>query len=225
MNTLETFKVFKVSFVLSPHLNMKDEILHTATELFLNQGFKSITMDDIAREMSISKKTIYTHYSNKEAIVEASADGLFTSICGGIDHICDLKNNPIEELYAIKKFVLEHLKGERTSPMYQLQKYYPKIHASLRKQQYDYMQNCMVDNIVRGVELGLFRENIDIQFVARIYFIGMTGIKDGDIFPSTQFPQPSLYDMYLEYHLRGIITPTGKELLNQLIQSNLTNDI
>lgn len=221
---METFIVFKVSVVYLRHFSMKDEILHTATELFLNQGFKSITMDDIAREMSISKKTIYTHYANKEAIIEASTYSLFTSICGGIDHICEFKKNPIEELYAIKKFVLEHLKGERTSPMYQLQKYYPKIHASLRKQQYDYMQNCMVDNIVRGVELGFFRENINIQFVARIYFTGMTGIKDGDIFPSSEFPQPLLYDMYLEYHLRGIVTPKGKELLNNLIQFNLTND-
>lgn len=203
---------------------MKHQILQTATELFLNQGFKSITMDDIAREMSISKKTIYTHFANKEAIIEASTEVLFTSICGGIDHICALHHNPIEELYAIKKYVLEHLKGERTSPMYQLQKFYPRIHASLRKQQYDYMQKCMVDNLGRGVSLGLFRENINIQFVARIYFTGMTGIKDGDIFPASEFPQPLLYDMYLEYHLRGIVTPTGKELLNQLIQSNSTND-
>jgi len=203
---------------------MKEKILQTATELFLNQGFKSITMDDIAHEMSISKKTIYTHYATKEAIVEASTDGLFTKICGGIDQICELNNDPIVELYAIKKYVLEHLKGERTSPMYQLQKFYPRIHSSLRKKQYDYMQNCMVENISRGVDLGLFRENINIQFVARIYFTGMTGIKDGDIFPASEFPQPSLYDMYLEYHLRGIVTLKGKELLKQLVQSNSTND-
>lgn len=199
---------------------MKEKILQTATELFLDQGFKSITMDDIAREMAISKKTIYSHFSNKEAVIEASTSAIFNTICGGIDHILEYKKNPIEELYDIKRFVLEHLRGERTSPMYQLQKYYPKIHRTLRKKQYDFMQDCMIDNIKRGIEDGLFRENINVRFVSGIYFTGMTGIKDGDIFPASEFPPHILYDIYLEYHLRGIVTPKGRKLLNKLIQSN-----
>lgn len=199
---------------------MKDQILHTATQLFLDQGFKSITMDDIAREMGMSKKTIYSHYSNKEAIVTASAEDLFQNICGGIDHICALKMNPIEEMYDIKRFVLEHLKGERTSPMYQLQKYYPKVYQYMRKGQYDYMQTCVTDNLERGIDQGLFIKDINVQFVARIYFTGITGIKDESIFPHSQFPISDLNDMYLEYHIRGIVTPKGRKILNQLIQSN-----
>lgn len=199
---------------------MKEKILNTATELFLNQGFKSITMDDIAKEIAISKKTIYSHFKTKESVVEAATEGMFCAICNGIDNICALEKNPIEELYSIKMFVLEHLKGEETSPMYQLQKYYPSIHTKLRKGQYDYMQKCVVLNIERGLESELFRENLDINFVSRIYFTGITGIKDGDIFPSKEFRPGDLYDMYLEYHLRGIVTPKGRKILNQLIQSN-----
>jgi len=153
-------------------------------------------MDDIAREMAISKKTIYSHFKTKEEVVAASTEGLFCAICNGIDHICELEKNPIEELYAIKMFVLEHLKGEETSPMYQLQKYYPEIHSNLRKRQYDYMQECVVKNLERGLENGLFRENLDVKFVSRIYFTGITGIKDGDIFPAKEFPASDLYDMY-----------------------------
>jgi len=199
---------------------MKEQILQKATELFLNQGFKSITMDDIAQEMSISKKTIYSHFGNKEAIVSATTNYLFETICGGIELICEFQKNPINELYDIKKYVLEHLKDEQSSPMYQLQKYYPKIHNELRMKQYDYMQNCVVDNIKRGLEQGLFRENINVDFVARIYFMGINSIKDREIFPADQFPSRALYDMYLEYHLRGIVTPKGRKLLNELIQSN-----
>jgi len=199
---------------------MKDKILQTATELFLSQGFKSITMDDIAQEMSISKKTIYSHYGNKETIVSATTKHVFETICSGIDGICERQENPINELYEIKKYVLEHLKDEQSSPMYQLQKYYPKIHKELRARQYDYMQNCVVDNIQRGLEQGLFRENINIGFVSRIYFMGMNSIKDREIFEEDQYPSKKLYDMYLEYHLRGIVTPKGRKLLNELIQSN-----
>ena len=153
-------------------------------------------------------------------MVTESAEHLFRTICGGIDVICARKMNPIEELYDIKRYVLEHLKGERTSPMYQLQKYYPKIHQKMRKGQYDYMQTCVTDNLQRGIEEGLFIQDINIQFVARIYFTGITGIKDETIFPKEQFPMSDLHDMYLEYHIRGIVTPEGRKILNQLIQSN-----
>ena len=59
-----------------------------------------------------------------------------------------------------------------------------------------------------------------MQFVSRIYFIGVTGIKDESIFPQSQFLASDLYDMYLEYHIRGIVTPKGRKILNKIIQSN-----
>ncbi|MGI9550098.1 MAG: TetR/AcrR family transcriptional regulator, partial [Aurantibacter sp.] len=104
---------------------MKTKILEKATELFLNLGFKSVTMDDLAREMGISKKTIYSHFENKTHLVEACTLHLFNTISQGIDYICSLGKNPIEELYEIKKFAMLHLKDEKSSPQYQLQKYYP----------------------------------------------------------------------------------------------------
>jgi len=199
---------------------MKEQLLKTATELFLNQGFKSITMDDIAREMGMSKKTVYSYYENKEAIVSACALHIFTSVCGGIDGICAREMNPIEELYDIKKYVLEHINGERTSSMYQLQKYYPKIYADLKKRQFELMQDCVVENLTRGVNSGMYRDNIDVEFVARIYFVGVVGIKDNELFPSKVFTMDALMDQFLEYHLRGICTPKGLETLQKCITTN-----
>ncbi len=106
---------------------MKIKILEKATDMFLNYGFKSVTMDDIANKMGISKKTIYAHYVNKTKLVEDCTMHLFDTISQGIDHICSLGKNPIEELYEIKKFAMVHLKDEKSSPQYQLQKYYPKF--------------------------------------------------------------------------------------------------
>ncbi|GAA0871543.1 TetR/AcrR family transcriptional regulator [Gangjinia marincola] len=199
---------------------MRDEILKQSTDLFLERGFKSVTMDDIAQDMAISKKTIYQHFKNKTILVEESVETLYHLICNGIDHITQQRQNPIEELYEIKKFVLMHLKGEKSSPIYQLQKYYPRIHASIRKRQFEHMQDCMIDNIKRGIAQGLFRENLNVEFVSRIYFIGMTGIKDNDMFDENIFHKENLLEMYLEYHLRGIVTPKGRKRLNQLINSN-----
>ena len=199
---------------------MKKNIILKATELFMKLGFKSVTMDDIAKEMGISKKTIYTHFNNKETIIGVVTDHVFETVCEDIDAICDLNQNPIQELYAIKKRVLQYMQKEKASPTYQLQKYYPAIYNNIKQRQFSYMQQCVVKNLNRGLEQDLYRHNIEVQFVARIYFNGITGIKEESLFPHTMYEGETLYEMYLEYHLRGIVTPKGRNILNQMIQSN-----
>jgi|TARA_Y100000385_G_scaffold125464_1_gene130406 AcrR family transcriptional regulator len=199
---------------------MKKNIILKATELFMKLGFKSVTMDDIAKEMGISKKTIYTHFNNKETIIGVVTDHVFETVCHDIDAICDLNQNPIQELYAIKKRVMQYMQKEKASPTYQLQKYYPTIYNNIKQRQFSYMQQCVVKNLHRGLEQDLYRKNIEVQFVARIYFNGITGIKEESLFPHTMFEGETLYEMYLEYHLRGIVTPKGRNILNKLIQSN-----
>ena len=199
---------------------MKADILNKATDLFLNLGFKSVTMDDLAHEMGISKKTIYHHFENKTQLVEEATMGLFWEISNGIDEIIALKKNPIEELYEIKKFVMARLKDEKASPQYQLQKYYPKIFDTLKKREFEVMQECVLDYIKRGMEIGIYRENLNVEFVARIYFAGAISLGDHDLFPNRMFTKVALEDYYLEYHLRGIVTPKGRKILNEIINSN-----
>ena len=202
---------------------MKDKIIQKATELFITLGFKSVTMDDISQEMGISKKTIYAHFSNKKALVKAVTLYVFETISHGIDCICELDKNPIEELYEIKKFVMLQLKDEKSSPQFQLQKYYPEIHDTLKDKHFEKMHECTLSNLQRGVSQGLYRENLDIDFVARIYFIGVHGIKDDSIFPIQQFPKAALFEEYLEYHLRGIVTKEGLKTLNKFIKTTVHN--
>lgn len=118
---------------------MREKIINKSGELFLTLGFKSVTMDDIANELGISKKTIYQHFANKTKLVEATTLNMFNNICDGIDCICEASHNPIEELYDIKMFVMNYLKNEKTSPQFQLKKYYPQIHLQLRMKQFEKM--------------------------------------------------------------------------------------
>ena len=122
---------------------MREKITHKAAEMFLTLGFKSVTMDDIANELGMSKKTIYVHFKNKIKLVEAVTFEVFEGICEGIDGICNTSINPIEELYDIKMFVMQHLKDEKTSPQYQLKKYYPQIYEILKFKQFEKMQVCV----------------------------------------------------------------------------------
>ncbi len=185
--------------------------------MFLNFGFKSVTMDDIASEMGISKKTIYVHFSNKAKLVDAVSFYLFDRICAGLDTICEASINPIKELYDIKMFVMEHLKSEKASPQYQLKKYYPETYKKLHLKQFEKMHGSVQESLQRGINTELFRENIDVDFIARMYFNGMMGIKDNGIFPTELFTYKYLIESYLEYHLRAIVTPKGMTILNKFI--------
>lgn len=199
---------------------MREQIIHKSAELFLNLGFKSVTMDDIANEMGISKKTIYVHFPNKTKLVEAVTFNLFDTICNGIDCICDNAPNPIEELYSIKMFVMHHLKNEKASPQYQLKKYYPQIHSALKFKQFEKMHQSVQESLEHGVEIGVFRNTIDVDFISRMYFTGMTGIKDNMFFPPEQYQMDYLMESYLEYHLRAIVTEKGMTILNNFINKN-----
>ncbi|CAI8417423.1 MAG: HTH-type transcriptional repressor KstR2 [Flavobacterium sp. SCGC AAA160-P02] len=214
---METIFVSIVSVCTFANLFMKEKILHIASEMFLIIGFKSVTMDDIAKKSGISKKTIYAHFNNKTALVGAVTDFLFETVRKGVDLIHKQEQNPIVELFEIKRFVMKHLKDEKSSPQYQLQKYYPKIYSSLKHKQFDVMQELIKENLEKGIHQKLYRPTVDIDFIARIYFHGVVGIKDKDLFPLQNYSMKTLMTYYLEYHLRGICTKKGiQELENQL---------
>ena len=208
--------------VVSLQSVMREKIISKSEELFLSLGFKSVTMDDIASAMGISKKTIYTHFSNKTELVEVVTFSILDHIYEGIDKINNASINPIEELYDIKLFVLNYFRNERVSPQYQLKKYYPEIYERLQIKQFEKMHSSVENSLKMGVNTGLFRPDIDIDFISRMYFNGMTGIRDISIFPETIFDKNYLFESYLEYHLRAIVTKKGLNLLNNYIKSNLT---
>lgn len=199
---------------------MREKIIYKASELFLTLGFKSVTMDDIANEMGISKKTIYVHFNNKTKLVQAVTFTLFNDISEGIDSICMTADNPIEELYDIKMFVMKHLKNEKASPLYQLKKYYPPIHDELKQKKFDKMHDSVSKSLQKGIETKVFRSNINVSFISRLYFNGMTGIKDEAIFPRSEFQMDYLMENFLEYHLRAIVTEEGFKILNKFIIKN-----
>lgn len=198
---------------------MKEQISQKAADMFLSHGFKSVTMDEIAEELGISKKTIYEHFASKTELVNNAVLYLYEIISSGIDEIRAAKKDPIEEMYEIKKFVMSRLKGEKASPIFQLQKYYPEIFLEIRNRQYEKMQESITENLQRGVERGVYRKNINVGFVARIYFLGMNGIKDESIFPRPEFSQKEIHEEFLSYHLRGIVTRKGLDKLNEIIKN------
>lgn len=198
---------------------MKTKILEKASELFLQYGVRSITMDEIARELGISKKTLYVHYPNKKKLVKATSYFVFEAIIEGILSIQDKYLNPIEELYEIKKFAAANLKDEKSAPYHQLQKHYPEIASRLLQEQQKLLEDSIGKNLMRGIKAGYFRADIPLDFISKVYLLGSMGIRQHDLFPEEEFPHNRLVEMHMEYHIRAIATSKGlQELEKQILQ-------
>lgn len=197
---------------------MKEKILHKASEMFLNLGFKSVTMDDIAAELGMSKKTIYSHFSTKLKLVEATTFFVMDNVNQAICTICSGNLNPIDEVFTIKSVINNLLKNEKSSPHYQLQKYYPKIFKQLKDKQFDSVNECVVENLNRGIAEGYYRKEINIDLITRFYFSGNMSLTNNEIFPLSTYSMSALKDAFLEYHIRAIATEKGLKTLNNILE-------
>ena len=188
---------------------MKKKIVDQSIQLFLQYGFKSVTMDDIAKHMGVSKKTIYVHFPTKDQLVEQSALNHLDGIIKRINVISKQSKDPIIELYQIKKEALNHLSSEKNSPQYQLQKYYPSLYSKLKEKEFSALSGLFSNSIQEGIQTGIFRKDIDVDFVVRIFFNGIRGITNIKLFPIEIYKIEDLLLNFSEYHLRALCTHEG----------------
>ena len=185
---------------------MKEKIIAKATDMFLKLGFKSVTMDDIACEMCISKKTIYKFFCNKELLIEEGTAKIQTEIRNKIDEIQSKNYNAIEENFVIKKMFSEMFKSAETSPIYQLKKHYPAIHQGLKQGQVEICGQMFRNNIISGIQQGLYREDINVEVYVKFYYELIFSINE-----NTQFEREiEILELHaLEYHIRAMATEKG----------------
>jgi len=215
---METIFVFKVSTL---HLQskfrrkMKEKIIKKATDMFLKLGFKSVTMDDIACEMCISKKTIYKYFSNKEKLIEEGTEVIHQKIHALMDEVVAKNLNAIEENFEIRKMFKEMFQSFDHSPAYQLKKHYPKIYEKMMANEIEDCNQMFSQNIIKGIEQGLYRQETDVESATKFYYTLIFSINENTQLESDAY---KLEGKALEYHTRAIATPTGIiELEKQLI--------
>ncbi|TDE45545.1 TetR/AcrR family transcriptional regulator [Flavobacterium rhamnosiphilum] len=198
---------------------MKNKITSKAKEMFLKLGFKSITMDDIACEMCISKKTIYKYFANKELLIEESVQIIQKEVHEIIDQIIAHNYNAIEENFVIRRLFGDMFKSSETSPIYQLKKHYPGVYNSALKFQTEECERCFKQNIEKGIAQGLYRKEINIEVYVKLYYFLIFSINENTRSEREAF---ALEMEALEYHTRAMATEKGiveleKNLLNPII--------
>ena len=194
---------------------MKDKILQKSTDMFLRLGFKSITMDDIACEMCISKKTIYKYFSNKDLLIEESVQMVHKEVHETITKIVSQNFNAIEENFEIRRMFKEMFKSAESSPIYQLKKHYPEIYEKVLTMQVSVCEECFRDNIIKGIKEGLYRKDLDIENYVKFYYTLIFSINENTMLEKDA---QELELKALEYHIRAMATLTGiKELEKQIL--------
>ena len=197
---------------------MKEKIINKAKDMFLRLGFKSITMDDIAGEMCISKKTIYKYFANKELLIHESTQLLHKEVHEIITEIISRDYNAIEENFQIRKMFADMFKSTDTSPIYQLKKHYPEVYEKALEYQVQECESCFKQNIEKGIDQGLYRADINIDVYVKLYYALIFTINENT---RSEREAAALEMEALEYHTRAMATEKGiaeleKNLLNPI---------
>jgi len=197
---------------------MKEKIIKKATDMFLKLGFKSVTMDDIACEMCISKKTIYKYFSNKEKLIEEGTEVVHQKIHALMDDVVSKNYNAIEENFEMRKMFKEMFQSFDHSPAYQLKKHYPEIYEKMIENEIQDCHRIFSQNIIKGIEQGLYRPETDVEAATKFYYTLIFSINENTQLEKDAF---KLEGKALEYHTRAIATPKGileleKQLLNYI---------
>ena len=181
--------------------------------MFFRYGLKSVTMDDVARELGISKKTLYQFFPTKNDLIQQTI--LAHTDCEK-KIFADLRTkskDAIEEILAFAKCCIKMLSNLSPTLMYDLQKFYPESWQLVEYLQKEHTYMDISLNMARGKEEGLYRKDVDTAVVARLYVAQSLCIVDETTFPQKEFAKEKLLMEFVLYHLRGVSTPRGLEKL------------
>lgn len=199
---------------------MKDKIIAKASELFLKLGFKSVTMDDIAGEMCISKKTIYKYFCNKEVLIVESTSMVHKQVHEIIDTIVAKNHNAIHENFEIREMFCDMFKNNiDSSPIYQLKKHYPEIYHNIMTTEIDLCSQWFRENIEKGIREKLYRENLNKDVYVKFYYTLIFHINENTV--SEKEAQKMELEA-LEYHTRAMATPEGIIELEKQLKKIIT---
>lgn len=196
----------------------KLNILQKVYALYSRYGIKSITLDDIARELGLSKKTLYQYFTDKNELVTETFlyEKEHRMDCMG--EIFSKKMNAIEETFAINRYVSDMMKDFNPAMEYDLKKYYPDIFEKRRDAIIMNMYQRQLDNLRRGIKEGLYRDDITPEYIARMFILRMVNVHEVPCFDKSEFFSPGFFREVFIYHIRGLASEKGLKVLEKEIK-------
>lgn len=195
-------------------METKERILHQATTLFMRNGIKSVSMDDIAASMAMSKKTLYKWFANKDEVVHAVMTQHLDTTQRDCLRLLEHSGSAIDELFRMMDWMKQQFAEVHPSIFYDLQKFYPLTWQLWVAHKYEYILAQITDNLRRGMAEGLYRADLDVAVLARLRLAQIELAFDADVFPSRQFEVQRLQQSILEHFMLGIASLKGHKLIN-----------
>ena len=200
-------------------IDKKREVIAQATAVYMKYGIKSVTMDEMARQLGISKKTLYTYVNDKNELVEQCVLLAHEGEICRINEIHEQYKNAIDEMLEISHFVSGELKKVHPSIFFDLAKYHPNALRLMTTHKQEFVRGCVIDNLERGMKQGLYRSNLNVEVLSTIYMAMMDHIMLGDIFANSTVSHELIYKEFFRYHIKGIANAKGVEYLIELIKN------
>lgn len=196
-----------------------NETTRKISEIFQRYGIKSVTMDDLAREIGVSKKTLYQQFEDKKDVVKQVIHYMIDSQKCGIEEMLNLPQaNAIEKLMMMTRFFAEHLKSSNASLTYDLQKYYTDIWDDLIEFKRGEVYDHIVSNFNEGVKQNLYRDDVKYEIIAATYVSRMEMYHTQFWAPLEKYPLEEVFHTLFLYHIRGIANYNGLQYLDENLE-------
>lgn len=193
-----------------------EQILRQSASVFMRYGIKSVTMDDVCRELGISKKTLYQFVEDKADLINKVLDFDIKEEEHAISSIVASKLTALEELNRIQSMVTQKVRNMHSSIIYDLRKYYPEAWNRVMQHRNDFVVGCIEQNIRKGQKEGVFRTDIHPAVIARIYSSRIEVVIDSSLFADLNLSTAEIYVEAVHYHIRGIATEKGLRFLETI---------
>jgi len=180
----------------------------------MKYGIKGVSMQDMAHKLGISKKALYDQFENKQDLVNAVINYDFDFVTENLDQIERISTNAIDELLKVGEFVVKRFGQCNPCMMFDLQKYYSKSWSIFTQRKMTFINSHILTNLNRGQQEGLYRMDFDKEVIARIYLSKIDLFFDEQMFPAHQFNFGQLHTEYMVYHLRGIASKKGHDIVD-----------
>lgn len=200
---------------------MKSRILEKGTQLFFRYGVKSVTMDTIAADLGISKKTIYQHFPDKESMVLEVVQAFIEQDSLKWDELDRMYSNVIEKMFKSFEMVKDMLTRMNPRLLFEIQKYFPKAYQLFTEHGEKCIHKNLIADFKKGAQFGYFRNDIDFELLARLRMAEVDLAFNPDFYPNNKL---SLYETQLtmmDIFMRGILTEKGLTLYKSY-QNNLS---
>ena len=195
--------------------NEFEKILEKVSVLYRKYGIKSVTMDDVAHELGISKKTLYQYVNDKTELVEKVVEHARVCNFSAMNDVKVSAGNAIEQLVEVSQRVTALLKDHSPAYEYDLKKYYPDIYINLKSVRRKMMYESMVANIRQGKKEGIYRKKLDEEIIAKLHLLRIEGIPSGEIFDEEEMHSSKFFLEVFVYHIHGMATARGLEILEK----------